>query len=125
VNGGIFAGNTRTRYGWVAALLHWVVAALIVVQFALANLAESADSAMQELAILARHKSFGITILVLASVRLGWRLGNPVPDLPARMPPWERRAARATHWAFYLLLLALPLSGWAMSSAGGGPRGGA
>ena len=113
----ISAGNTSDRYGWVAMLLHWAVVALIVVQLVLANMADAADTDLEELALLARHKSFGITIAMLAVLRILWRLAQPTPSLPPRMPAWERRAARATHWGFYVLLFALPLSGWTMSSA--------
>jgi cytochrome b561 len=64
------------------------------------------------------HKSIGLTVLALSLARLGWRLLNPPPPLPAAMPAWERIAAAATHWAFYALMIALPLSGWTYVSAG-------
>ena len=63
------------------------------------------------------HKSFGITILLLTIIRLGWRLGHKPPALPAAMPGWEKAAARGTHIAFYVLLIALPLLGWLFVSA--------
>lgn len=112
--------NTATpapTYTPVARLLHWVIAALIVVQFVLANLAEDNPSKLQQLSLLARHKSFGMTILMLVIIRLAWRLFHPAPELPASMKPWERRLARLTHGAFYFLLFAMPLAGWLMSSA--------
>jgi cytochrome b561 len=64
------------------------------------------------------HKSIGLTVLALSAVRLGWRLANRAPTLPAHMPGWERFAAQATHWAFYVLMIALPLTGWLYVSAG-------
>jgi cytochrome b561 len=70
-----------------------------------------------KLALLARHKSFGMTVLMLAILRLLWRLKNPPPALPAGMTPLEMRLARGTHIAFYVLLFAMPLTGWTMSSA--------
>jgi len=69
------------------------------------------------LALLARHKSFGMTVLMLAVLRLLWRLKNAPPALPAGMRPIERVLARATHVAFYVLLFVMPLTGWMMSSA--------
>jgi cytochrome b561 len=70
-----------------------------------------------KLALLARHKSFGMTVLMLAILRLLWRLKNPPPELPGHMTSLERKLARATHIAFYVLLFAMPLTGWMMSSA--------
>jgi cytochrome b561 len=105
------------RYTPVAQLLHWVVAALIITQFALAWSAEDLPLGMHKLALLARHKSFGMTVLMLAVLRLVWRFMNPPPELPGGMSAPERLAARATHVAFYFLLFAMPLSGWLMSSA--------
>jgi cytochrome b561 len=63
------------------------------------------------------HKSLGLTILVLSLLRVGWRLANPPPPLPATMTRIERKAAKTLHGLFYLLTLGLPLVGWAMVSA--------
>ncbi len=112
--------NDPQRYGGIAVALHWTIAALIVTQFVLANMAEQAQEAgslMGQIAWLARHKSVGITILGLALVRLFWRLGNAPPALPAGMAVWQKGASVVTHWLMYGFLFALPLSGWAMSSA--------
>ena len=108
------------RYPLISQLLHWVVAGLIIVQFVLANLAESAEDSgaiLRQLALLANHKSVGMTILLLAILRLLWRIGHPPPPLPATMPLWQLRASQASHWALYSLLFLLPISGWLMSSA--------
>lgn len=108
-----------THYTPVAKILHWTIAALIIVQFVLAHLAEDAPSKMQQLALYARHKSFGMTILMLAVMRLVWRLFNRPPELPPAMKPYERRLAQLGHWALYTLLFVMPLAGWLMSSARG------
>jgi cytochrome b561 len=105
------------RYGAVAQTFHWVIAALIVTQFVLANLFDDLPLGAHKLALLARHKSFGMTILMLAVVRLVWRLTHRPPALPDGMSPFERVAARGTHAAFYILLFAMPITGWLMSSA--------
>jgi cytochrome b561 len=106
-----------TRYGAAAQLFHWLIAGLIVVQVVLANLQEDLPQGARKLAILARHKSFGMTIFMLAILRLLWRLGHAPPPLPAGMTRFEQTAARATHYAFYVLLFVMPLTGWMMSSA--------
>jgi len=105
------------RYGAVAQAFHWVIAALIVIQFVLANLADDLPAGARKLELLARHKSFGMTVFMLAILRLLWRLKNPPPALPSAMTPRERLVVRGTHIAFYVLLFAMPLTGWMMSSA--------
>jgi len=108
---------SRIRYSAVAQSLHWIIAALIATQFTLAWMAEDLPLGMHKLALLARHKSFGMTVLMLAVLRLVWRLFNPAPPLPGGMSAVETFLARATHFLFYLLLFAMPLTGWLMSSA--------
>jgi cytochrome b561 len=113
--------NTTHRWGAVAQLLHWLIVVLIIVQVTLAALAGDLPLGMKKLAMLARHKSVGLTILGLAIVRLGWRQLNPTPELPQTLKPYERALARFTHAMLYVLLFAMPLSGWMMSSARGFP----
>ncbi|MEM9622683.1 MAG: YceI family protein [Pseudomonadota bacterium] len=113
--------QTQTQqYHQFAKLLHWLVAAMIVLQFVLAELAEmaAAESAqLAQLALLANHKSVGITILGLALLRLLWRHLYPPPPLPAAMPAWQITLSQISHWSLYVLLISLPISGWLMSSA--------
>ena len=109
--------NTTSRWGSIAQLLHWVIVALIITQFVLANMSEDLPLGMAKLAVLARHKSVGITILALAILRLLWRLMNPTPELPNTLRSWERVAAKVTHFGLYALLFAMPITGWIMSSA--------
>jgi cytochrome b561 len=106
-----------TRYSSLAQIFHWVIAGLIIVQFTLGRLAVPLPLGVHKLALLARHKSVGMTILMLAVLRLLWRIWHPAPPLPTGMRRWERAGARATHLAFYVLLFAMPLTGWTMSSA--------
>lgn len=103
---------SAARYSGGAILLHWLIAALLLANIVVAFTMEDARSLMP------LHKSIGITVLLLTLVRIGWRLTHAAPPLPATLAPWERIAARVTHGAFYLLLLAMPLLGWATSSAG-------
>ena len=113
--------NSPRRWGSFAQLLHWVIVALILLQVTLALIADDLPLGMKKLAMLARHKSVGITILGLAVIRLLWRWTNPTPALPDGLKPYERFLAHFTHAALYLLLFAMPLSGWLMSSARGFP----
>jgi cytochrome b561 len=87
----------------------------------LANKAEGLPLGPDKISTLASHKSFGITILALVILRLVWRLANPPPALPVNMKSWERTVARATHVLLYVLLFAVPISGWLMSSAANFP----
>src|SRR3984957_5066137 len=106
-----------TRYSGVAQSFHWIIAALIVTQFILGWTAVDLPSGMHKLALFGRHKSVGMAVLLLAILRLLWRFKHPPPDLPPAMTPVERVLARATHIAFYVLLFAMPITGWLMSSA--------
>ena len=110
--------NTLTRYGAVAQLFHWVIVVLIVTQFVLGLRANGLPQfSIARFQVLALHKSFGITILGLAILRLAWRLFNPVPPLPPRTPRWQELAAHVSHFLLYALLFITPLLGWLTSSA--------
>lgn len=93
---------------------------MIVLQFVLAQLFEIAEhdgDRVRQIALIANHKSVGMTVLILAIARLLWRFRTGVPALPKTIPKWQMRASGATHWALYLALFAMPLTGWLMSSA--------
>src|SRR6185437_5511496 len=113
--------NTRERWGSLSQLLHWLIVALIALQATLGLTGLLLPLGMQKLAMLARHKSIGITILGLAALRLLWRWLNPTPPLPSNLRPHERFLAHFTHAGLYVLLFAMPLTGWIMSSARGFP----
>ena len=115
--------NTRTRYGTVAMTLHWLIAAAILINIALGLyhadfVPDHAPPDVQKFGfqIIQLHKSIGLTVLVLSVARLLWRLVNPVPPLPAEMSPALRFVAHATHFLLYFLIIAIPLSGWALVS---------
>ncbi len=105
------------RYSTVAVALHWAIAILLLAQIAggfyMHNLPNSAPMKFD---LYQLHKSFGLSIFVLTLLRLGWRLTHRPPPLPDAMPGWQKLAARATHWAFYFLLVATPLVGLAIVS---------
>lgn len=102
-----------SRYSRGAITFHWVIAALVLFNLWLGLFHDALPRAWK---VMALHKSLGITILLLSIGRLGWRLAHKPPQLPALMPAWEKLAAKAVHWAFYALLLILPLTGWIFSS---------
>jgi len=110
------------RYAVVAIVLHWAIAAAIVANILIAWWMHAAiddpATAARGFVAFQAHKSIGLSVLVLSLARLGWRFMHPPPPLPAAMPGWEKVAAKATHWAFYALMIALPLSGWTYVSAG-------
>jgi cytochrome b561 len=106
------------RYTAVAIVLHWLIALGIVCQLALGLLmTQVALKQMTLFKLYQLHKSVGITVLLLVLLRVLWRLGHRPPPLPASLPAIERRAAHGTHWALYLFMLGVPLTGWAMVSS--------
>lgn len=108
----------RNRYSTVSLTLHWGIALLVAVQIGLITAHEAIEGPMSR-TMIEWHKSVGMTILVLTLGRIVWRLMNPALPLPSTAPRWQNILARTTHILFYVLLLALPLLGWAASSAGG------
>src|SRR6201996_2375048 len=104
----------RSRYATVAIILHWLIALAIVAQVAIAW--RMGGKTPEGFALIQLHKSIGVTILVLSILRLGWRLTNPPPPEPATLARWERVLAQAVHWAFYGIMIGMPLTGWLMVS---------
>lgn len=104
------------RYTRTAMILHWLVALLIIINVTLA-LAVDALPEGWERPVIDTHKSIGITVLGLVLLRLLWRAAHRPPPLPASYPRWEKAGAHLAHGLLYLLILALPLSGWLHDSA--------
>ena len=108
--------NTE-RYTRTAIALHWLIALLIFGIFPLGLYMADLPLSPRKLQLYSYHKWAGITVLLLAVLRMLWRLRHRPPALIAGMPRWQRIVAHGAHHALYLLLLAVPLSGWLMSSA--------
>lgn len=108
----------RNRYSTVSLILHWLIAALVVTQVLLIWAHEATEGPISR-EFVNIHKSVGLSILVLTLGRLGWRIANPAIPLPAAMPHWQKLLARTNHVLFYVFLIAMPLVGWAASSAAG------
>lgn len=104
--------NTADRYGPVARILHWSIGLLLVLQLAGGFWAfEFMERGAERSAMIGLHKAMGVVLLALVLVRIGWRLFDPPPALPAGMPVHEREGARVGHALLYLLMVAMPVIG--------------
>ncbi|MBA2689707.1 MAG: cytochrome b [Burkholderiales bacterium] len=113
--------NDSARYTHTAITFHWLIALSIFATFALGLYVSGLPFSPQRLRLISYHKWIGVTIFGLVVLRLLWRATHPAPILPAGLPAWQRRAAAASHLLLYVLMLAIPLSGWMYSSAAGAP----
>ena len=104
------------RYSRGAVVLHWTIAAMIIVNLGLGFVAAATEGDLHRQA-LDWHKPVGIVILGLSLVRLGWRLTHRPPPAESGLAPWEAVLAKLTHWGFYLVMIGQPLTGWWLSSA--------
>jgi cytochrome b561 len=111
---------TAARYTLPAIALHWLLALMIVGSLAVGTTMTDLPMSPQRLKLINWHKWAGVTILALSALRLLWRLTHRPPE-PPPMPVWQQRAYRATHGLMYALFFAIPLVGWAYSSAAGFP----
>lgn len=113
------------RYSTAAIVLHWLLALVILAMFAVGLYMTDLPFSPQRLKLYNWHKWAGVTFLALTLLRLVWRLTHRPPALPVAvtrtMPGWQHRAYHATHHLMYLLFFAVPLVGWAYSSAAGFP----
>lgn len=109
------------RYTSVAIALHWLIALAILLQLAsglwMVDALPEQETQMLAFQVYQWHKSLGLTVLILTLLRLFWRLTHRAPPLPPGMTAWERLAAKSTHVLFYVLIIALPLTGWVLVSA--------
>lgn len=104
------------KYTPVAIVLHWMIALLIIANVGLGlSIDHVADENVRF--VIDTHKSIGITVLGLAIMRLLWRATHRPPPLPAHYPQWEKLSAHLAHAILYLLIFALPISGWMHDSA--------
>jgi cytochrome b561 len=106
------------RYNNAAAAIHWITAALVLLQIYVGYTFHGMERGPARGEWFMWHKTIGATILILALVRLAWRLAHKPPPFPPELPRWERHTAVWNHRAFYFLLIALPLTGLAAVSGG-------
>lgn len=109
------------RYGNIAIGLHWLIALLIFAGWGLGSYMVDLKLSPDKLKLYSYHKWIGITVLLLACLRAAWRVTHAPPPANHAHPLWQRRAASLAHSALYLLMFAIPLSGWMFSSASGYP----
>ena len=113
--------NTSQKYGKAAIILHWLMAVLLIGLIILGLWMTRMPLSLQKVRFFGWHKELGLLALALVIVRLLWRVGNTTPSLLHNVAHWQLIAARSMHWAFYVFMFALPISGWMMSSATGLP----
>lgn len=109
------------RWDPLAQALHWLMALGLVGLFGVGLWMTGLPLGMRKLNVYALHKSVGLTLLALAAVRLAWRAVSARPGAAPGVPRWQTLAARGVHALIYVLLFAIPLSGWLYNSAAGFP----
>jgi cytochrome b561 len=110
------------RYSSTAIALHWLIALLIIANFTLGLvMTDIPGLTPAKLRYFSWHKWAGVTVLALATLRLLWRLRRSPPAYPATMAPWQQRAANLLHSLLYVMMFAVPLSGYFYSLAAGVP----
>jgi len=108
----------QPHYGTTAKVFHWLVVALLVVQYPLGKFMPDIHRGMTPGDAMTFHISFGITILALMVLRLFWRITNPVAPAGS-LPAWQRLISEAVHWLLYALVLATTMTGWIFASERG------
>jgi cytochrome b561 len=108
------------QWGSVAKFFHWTIALAILGNGIFGLLMDLAHSPMQKINWLALHKSIGLSVLALVLLRVLWRWGDGRPREEAA-PRWQQLGAHAVHGVMYVLIVALPLSGWWFNSVTGKP----
>ena len=106
--------NDRLHYGTPAKVFHWLIVALLAVQFPIGWLMPDVHAGPPGRA-MTLHMSFGLTILALLMLRLLWRIFHPVAP-ESSLPPWQRVSSEAVHWLLYLLVLVTTITGWLFAS---------
>jgi cytochrome b561 len=113
---------SKKKYTGIAILLHWLIALLIVCAFTLGLImVDIPGLTPAKLKYFSWHKWLGVTILALACLRLLWRLSHPAPPYPAGMPRWQIGASHLLHFLLYILIFAVPLTGYFYTLAAGVP----
>ncbi|MBS0570731.1 MAG: cytochrome b [Proteobacteria bacterium] len=100
------------HWGSLAKFFHWTIVVLILVQGTIGLVMVELPKRPNVIPVFSFHKSLGLTILALAVLRLAWRAFDPHPRAPASMPHWQVLGARAGHALLYVLIFAVPISGY-------------
>ncbi|MBN3815612.1 cytochrome b [Paraburkholderia sp. Se-20369] len=110
----------KTTFSLPARVLHWVMAGMIVAMLFI-GVGMVSSVSERHAVLVAVHKPLGVAVLVLVCLRVVVRLWSRPPALPEGLPGWQKVAAHGSHLAMYALMIAMPVIGWAMLSAGGYP----
>jgi cytochrome b561 len=113
--------NTASQWGWVAKTLHWTIALLVIGMVIVGLWMDEMPNSPDKVKVYALHKSTGITVLALMLLRVLWRFVDKRPPYPSTMPGWQRALSEASHFLLYVMLFAMPLSGWLYNSASNFP----
>lgn len=111
------AANAPLGYDPVAKILHWLTVLLVIAQFIVAWTMPAIHHGVKPVGLIQWHLVIGSSLLIIVVLRLLWRLTHRPPPPAAGLPGWQRRTAAITHWALYVLLLAVPVTGWLAASA--------
>ena len=111
--------SAARHYSIPAIALHWLSALLIFAAFPLGLYMVDLPLSPAKLTLYSYHKWLGVTVFLLVAMRLAWRATHTPPALPGYIAAWQRRASAVAHGVLYALMVAIPLSGWLMSSAKG------
>jgi len=107
------------RYDSVQIGLHWLTAALVIAAICLIWTVQLVPRGELRTTLLFLHRSCGVTIFVLAALRLSWRASHAVPPPPTGVPVWQQQAGSAVHWLLYALLIVMPVTGFIDAAANG------
>ena len=113
--------NTDDRWGPVSQFLHWLIVLMILGMGSVGLVMTEMRNSPDKIQVYLLHKSFGLTVLALITLRLLWRLYAGTPRPVPGTPRWQERIASLTHGALYVLVFAMPISGWVLNSAAGFP----
>lgn len=111
--------NSKNQFGLIAILFHWIMAILVIGMLCLGLYMTSLPAGAEKSGLYGWHKAFGVLILMLVVLRILWRVSNITPQLA--IPLLEKMIARTVHWALYGFMMAMPITGWLLSSAAGHP----
>src|ERR1700759_4502584 len=110
-------GNTKSSWGTISRLFHWILGVAIICMIAYGWWMNHYSPRADRFFYRSIHADIGYLVLLLTVIRLIWRSVNPTPEMPADTPRWLGIAARANHWALYLVTVVVAMLGWAMSGA--------